>query len=273
MSKETRKISTCFIAAPGSARLDTLRASLLAHNIQPLIPQDFFLGNDGALEIQRQMSEADLVVGILPKGKQSPWVLFELGQAWALGRRILLIAPPKSSIVPYGLQRFLIIRAEPDNREAIDFALDQLLSAPLELPNRESKTIFHSTGLGSAADALIARLDRAIQSGSGQELESIVSEAIRNSGADVVVDSLKIQDKKSTQSVFKMLISYLGASDTKWILLLYGEGPEPESTFWKGCPPNILIMPARALLEALRMRAFPEIVRDLRNRRVHSVRP
>jgi len=302
MSKETRKISTCFIAAPGSARLDTLRASLLAHNIQPLIPQDFFLGNDGALEIQRQMSVADLVVGILPKGKQSPWVLFELGQAWALGRRILLIAPPKSSIVPYGLQRFLIIRAEPDNREAIDFALDQLLSAPLELPNRESKTIFHSTGLGSAADSLIARLDRAIQSGSGQELESIVSEAIRNSGADVVVDSpnrdrgadlavwsdvlepfvgnpllvetrLKIQDKKSTQSVFKMLTSYLGASDTKWILLLYGEGPEPESTFWKGCPPNILIMPARALLEALRMRAFPEIVRDLRNRRVHSVRP
>ncbi|HWO39290.1 MAG TPA: hypothetical protein VNO32_61745 [Candidatus Acidoferrum sp.] len=282
--------------------LNTLRESLLAHNIQPLIPQDFFLGNEGALEIQRQMAEADLVVGILPKGNQSPWVLFELGQAWALGRRILLIASPKSASVPYSLQRFLVIRAEADNREAIDFALDQLLSAPPELPTRESKRIFHTSGLGPVADSLIVRLDRALRSGSGQELESIISEAIRNSGTDVVVESpnrergvdlavwsdvletfvgnpllietkLTIQDKKSAQTVFKLLTSYLGASDTKWMLLIYGEGPDPESTFWEGCPPNILIMRARTLLEALRTRAFAEIIRDLRNRRVHSVRP
>src|SRR5216683_2701277 len=103
MTKETRKIETCFVAAPSGIPLDVLRDSLLAHNIRPLVPQDLIAGTDWASEIQRQLLKADLVVGILPKRGQSSWVLFELGQAWALGRRILLIAPPKSDVLPYSL--------------------------------------------------------------------------------------------------------------------------------------------------------------------------
>jgi hypothetical protein len=157
VAKETRQIKTCFVAAPGGIALDTLRDSLLAHNIRPLVPQELFAGSDWASEIQRQLLEADLVVGILPRGKQSPWVLFELGQAWALGRRILLIASPKADAVPYNLQRFLILRTEPDNREAIDFALNQMLSSPADSPNIGPTKSFKSVGLGAEADSLIAR--------------------------------------------------------------------------------------------------------------------
>jgi len=301
VAKETRQIRTCFVAAPGGIPLDTLRESLLAHNIRPLVPQDLFAGSDWASEIQQQILDADLVVGILPKAKQSPWVLFQLGQAWALGRRILLIASPKTDVVPYSLKRFLILRTDPDNREAIDFALDQLLSSPADSPPTEVKKSFQSTGLGANGDMLIVRLDRAINSGNYQEFETVLSEAIRNSGTDVVVQSperdrgadlavwsdvlepfvgnpllietkLKIGERKSAD-IFKQINSFLGASDTRWALLIYGDGPLPEDRFWRNCPPNILFMQARVLLEALRSRAFPEVIRDLRNRRVHSVRP
>jgi hypothetical protein len=187
--KENRRIKTCFVAAPGGIPLDTLRESLLAHNIRPLVPQELFAGSDWASEIQRQILEADLVVGILPKGKQSPWVLFELGQAWALGRHILLTASPQSDAVPYSLQRFLVLRTEPDNREAIDFALDQLLSSPADSPTTEVRKPFQSVGLGFDADMLIVRLDQAVNAGDHRGFEAVLSEAIRNSGTDVVVES------------------------------------------------------------------------------------
>jgi hypothetical protein len=303
MNKETRRIKTCFVAAPSEISLNVLRDSLLAHDIRPLVPHELLAGTDWASEIQRQMIEADLVIGILPQGRQSPWVLFSLGQAWALGRRILLIAPPKSKEIPYSLQRFLILRTEPDNRGAIDFALDQLLSAPPETSTRETHKPFTSSGMGDdAVRTLLSRLDVALVSGTGQELEKIVSEALRLSGTDIVVESpqsdrgadlavwsdvlepfvgnpflieikRRVTDKHTALRAFNQLRSYLEASDIKWGILLYGEGPPPEDRLWRACPSNILLMPVRQLLEALGRRAFPEIVRDLRNRRVHSVRP
>jgi hypothetical protein len=300
--KETRKIKTCFVSAPRGIPLEVLRESLLAHDIRPLIPQELAAGTDWASELQHQLVQADLVVGILPTGRQSAWVLFELGQAWALGRRILVIAPPGSEPVPSTLQRLLVLQISPDNRQAIDFALDQLLSAPPESQTTQIRKPFESRGLGEQADLLLARLDHLLHSGAGQEFEKVIAEAIKGSGTDVVVESpdrdrgadlavwsdvlepfvgnpllievrLKIKTKATASTIFKQLSSYMGASSTRWALLLYGEGPPPDDRFWAACPPNILLMPAHSLLETLRTRGFPEIIRDLRNRRVHGVRP
>jgi hypothetical protein len=301
--KETRKIKTCFVSAPSGIPLEALRESLVAHGIHPLIPQELAAGTDWASELQRELVQADLVVGILPTRRQSAWVLFELGQAWALGRRILVIAPPGSEPVPSTLQRLLVLRIAPDNRQAIDFALDQLLSAPPEITAKdETRKPFESLGLGAQSNLLLTRLDHSLHSGAGQEFEKTISDAIRDSGTDLVVESperdrgadlavwsdvlepfvgnpllvevkLKVQTKATAAMVFKQLSSYMGASDTRWALLVYGDGPPPDAPLWKACPPNVLLMQARSLLEGLRTRTFPEIVRDLRNRRVHSVRP
>lgn len=302
MIKESRTIKTCFVLAPRGISLEILRQSLIAHGIRPLIPEELSAGTDWASEIQRQLTLADLVVGILPTGRQSSWVLFELGQALALGRRILLIAPPKSEGVPYTLQRLLVLRTEPDNREAIDFALDQLLSAPPEPSVEEHRKPFRPSLLGDQADALIARFEQEMKSGNELGLEKIVLDALQSSGTDAVVESQghdrgadlavwsdvlepfvgnpllieikrRIRDKEAATKSFRQLSSYLGASGAWWALMLYGDGPLPDDRFWSRCPPNILLMPIRSLLEALRRQSFPEIVRDLRNRRVHSVRP
>jgi len=53
--------------------------------------------------------------------------------------------------------------------------------------------------------------------------------------------------------------------------LIFGEGPALDEAVWKKGPPNILVLEARSFLKDLSTRTFPEVVRDLRNRRVHSV--
>jgi hypothetical protein len=301
-TKSTRKIKTCFVSAPTGISLDTLRESLLAHGIRPLIPQDLSTGMDWVAGIKQQLQDADLVVGVLPSDKSSSWVLFELGQASALNKMILLIASEGSNLIDHIVQRLLVLRTTPDNREAIDFALDQLLSSPPETTEATTKATYQARVLGAESDQLLNRLSTLVKAGDARSFESLVAEAIRHSGTDVVVESpvrdrgadlavwsdvlqpfvgnpflieikLRIKDRASAEVTFGQLNSFLSAASTSWGLLVYGEGPVPEDTLWQNCPPNILLLPAGALFESLRSRAFPEVIRDLRNRRVHSVRP
>jgi TIR domain len=140
-------LKTCFISAPAGAPLGVLRASLEARGLRVLVPHDLAVGTDWSSEIQKQLSQADLVIGVLTSERQSPWVLFELGQASALGRRIVLITSPKADPIPFVLHRVLVLRIELDNQEAMGFALDQLLSAP-DQPKRAAITKSTGAGLG-----------------------------------------------------------------------------------------------------------------------------
>lgn len=293
-------IKTCFIAAPAGTPLDVLRASLHSRGLRVLVPHDLAAGADWASEIRTQLSEADLVIGVLPSVRQSPWVLFELGQAFAFGRRIVLITPKNADPMPFAPNHLLVLRIDLDNQEAIDFALDQLLAAP-DRPKSASapqpKTSFG--GLGPRSDDLLSVLDRSLAMSNWQALEQVVADALRSSGTDVVVTApnrgfgadfavwsdvlepfvgnpllielkAKIRGKAEAARAVRQLTSYLGASGSRWALLLYGEGPDAEGQAWSGTPPNVLVLSLRSLLEALRSRTFPEVVRDLRNRRVHG---
>lgn len=289
----------CFISAPAGAPLNVLRASLESRGLRVLVPHDLAVGYDWATQIQKQLSQADLVIGVLTSERQSPWVLFELGQASALGRRIVLITSPDADPIPFALHEFLVLRIDLDNKEAIGWALDQVLSAPERPERAPALQRSRLTGLGSKADHLIALLDRSLASGDGHSIEKVVVDALRASGADVVVASRKrdagadfavwsdvlepfvgnpllievkarIRGKADAHRVLQQLSSYLGASGSRWALLLYGDGPGPENQVWSEGPPNVLVLSLRSLLESLRTRAFPELVRDLRNQRVHG---
>jgi hypothetical protein len=296
----TSALKTCFISAPAGTPLGVLRASLQARGLRVLVPQDLAAGTDWASEIQKQLSQADLVVGVLTSVRQSPWVLFELGQASALGRRIVLITPKDADPIPFALHQFLVLRIDLDNEEAIGFALDQLLAAPdrpKSGPTPPTKPPFG--GLGSKTDDLLMALDRSLAASNWQAIEQVVADALRSSGTDVVVTSptrdigadfavwsdvlepfvgnpllievkARIRGKSEATQAVRQLTSYLGASGSRWALLLYGDGPDPEGQAWSASPPNVLVLSLRSLLEALRSQAFPEVVRDLRNRRVHG---
>jgi len=290
---------TCFISAPAGTNLEVLRALLERRGLRVLIPQDLSVGADWASEIQKQLSKADLVIGVITADRQSPWVLFELGQASALGRRIVLITSPKADPIPFSLHQFLVIRTDLNNEDAIGFALDQVLSAPEPSYKKASINLKPFAGLGTKSDNLIKNLDRSLATNDWRSLERVVEDALRLSGADVVTPSPthdvgadiavwsdvlepfvgnpllievkgRLKGKTDATRAIKQLASYIGTSGSRWALLLYGDGPDLEGQSIASTVPNVLVLSLRTLLESLRTRAFPEIVRDLRNRRVHG---
>jgi hypothetical protein len=166
-----------------------LRRALESRGLRVLVPHDLAVGTDWASENQKQLSRADLVIGVLAPERQSPWVLFELGQASALGRRIVLITSPKADPIPFALHQVLVLRIDLDNEEAIGFALDQVLSAPeRQIADRTAQSR-PLTGLGARADDLIATLDSSLGAGDWQSIERLVADVLRSSGADVVATS------------------------------------------------------------------------------------
>lgn len=292
-------LKTCFISAPAGANLEVLRAALERKGLRVLVPHDLAVGADWASEIQKQLSQSDLVVGVLTSERQSPWVLFELGQASALGRRIVLITSPKADPIPFSLHQFLVLRIDLDNDDAIGFALDQLLSAPEPSKREHSTQVRPFVGLGAKSDDLMAALESSLVAGDWRSVERIVADALRSSGTDVVVTSpnrdvgvdfavwsdvlepfvgnpllvevkAKIRGKTEVTRTMKQLTSYVGSAGSRWALLLYGDSPVLESQLDVKTFPNVLVLSLRSLLENLRTRAFPELVRDLRNQRVHG---
>jgi hypothetical protein len=242
----------------------------------------------------------DLVIGVLTSERRSQWVLFELGQASALGRQIVLIAPPKLATVPSHLKRFLVIRAGSKNRNAIDFALDQILASPERPVSPPIISAPTHPALGLDADSIQANLRAAMDANDFRSVERVVVQALRGSGVDIVSEAsnpdlgadiavwsdalqpfvgnpLLIEVKSRFRGMDELrraanqLFNAVSSRGGSWGLLLYGQGPQDLGTNPKGLPPTVLIYSMVDLIDQLRTRSFAEVIRDLRNRRVHGV--
>lgn len=288
------RIRTCFITAPAGSNLDVLIDALQRRDIRVIAPGDITLGADLGTEVSNILAGVDLVIGVLTRERRSEWVLFELGQAWAKGKRILLFAPPNNAHVPSTLRRFLTVRANLSNREAIEFAIDQLIAAP-EATASPSTAYKETRPLGAAAISYLQgsfELGAPVQSG---KLEQFVADALRDAGVDVVVKSqdrdygvdlalwsdawqqsvgnpllVEIKSRllttRAATDAAQQLARHVTASGSRWGLLLFAEGPKD----LKSLPPTVLAMPIDVLFTRLQHETFDDIVRDLRNRRVHG---
>jgi hypothetical protein len=291
---------TCFIAAPAGANLGVLSKSLKERGIRVLVPNDLNVGVDWASEIQKQIAQADFVVGIITADQSSSWVLFELGQASALGRRIILIVSPKALPIPFTMHQFVVLKTEIDNADAIGFALDQVISAPVNSIRERSSLSTLLIPLGKKTDEFIKRLDREVI-GKEWNFKELVVDAIRESGADVVSVSpseavgadiavwsdvlepfvgnpllvgvkSEVKEEQDVAWAAWQLAQQVATSGSMWGVLLYSVGPEFDGELFAESSPNIFILSIRSLLERLRIQAFPELIRDLRNLRVHGMR-
>jgi hypothetical protein len=294
------KIRTCFISAPSGANLAILRQVLDEKGVRVIVPEQVPSGATWSAGISSILSEVDLVVGVLTRARRSDSVLFELGQAWALGRQIILFAPPKFTAIPFDLSAFLVIRTSLSNYEAISFALDQLLAAPgLERsPTSSKKLEVHS--LGERANELLRDVDHATASGQAYKLEELVAAAIRESGVDVIAAGpesretadlaiwsdalqplvgnpflieikLRVYSSTDAHRAVQQLSKAIASSGAAWGLLLYGEARE-SGKVWRSLPSNVLVMPLTTLIKEMEHRPFVDIIRQERNRRVHGGR-
>jgi hypothetical protein len=293
------RIRSCYISAPAGSNLKVLRSALDKRQIRVTAPSDFAVGTIWSPEFSHPLATVDLVIGILTAERRSDWVLFEVGQAFATKRQILLFVPPKGiAYFPLDLKGMLAVRASLTNREAIEFALDQLLAAP-EPKAIAATEVSRGGGLGERADQLILEVNQAITGRQGTELERIIERVLRESGvealstefknepgADVAVWSdalqqsvgnpllievkIRLTDRRRAREVASQLAKQALSSGTRWGLLLYGEGPS-SSSIQQSMPPNVLAMSIVELIERMRYRPFAEVVTRLRNERVHGV--
>lgn len=290
----------CFLSAPAGHNLVVLRRVLASRQLDVFSSDELGLGGNRADQVQSGIAQADFVVGVLPAEGASSSVLYELGLASALARRILLIAPPDSAPAPYFLHHLLTLRITLDNEEAIAFAVDQILSAPPVNASQMVKEFKSHSGLGEGANKLLTASMQALSTNDGAALEDVVCRALKAGGTDLVVNSpypdkgvdlvvwsdnldsivgnpilievkSRIRSRAEAVDVTDQISKYAAASNARYGLLLYGEGPEAESDWWSERAPNILVLSVREFLAGLRNSSFPELFLGLRNRRIHGV--
>ncbi|BAZ09705.1 hypothetical protein NIES4071_15150 [Calothrix sp. NIES-4071] len=159
MAPTQTKQLRCFLSAPAGTDFSGLLEVLKENDIHLLDPARF---DPGAVKISDKIIDciknADLVIAILGTAASSANVLFELGCASVLGKQVLIIAPDGYEI-PTDIKDLLYIRSTPSNREAISFAIEQILNAPRYDNNSEERLLDKTKPLGSVADDLLGRLN------------------------------------------------------------------------------------------------------------------
>jgi hypothetical protein len=294
------RIRTCFISAVAGTHLGALPDILAAKGVQVVVPEELSPGSDWSSELASIISRVDLVIGVLTRDRRSSWVLFELGQAVALKRQVVVFAPPQIKGLPFD-QRFPVVRVSLRNREALSFALDQVLASPPPTArNRESRPA-ERRRLGQNTDRLLRELKSATDARDWRRVESVAADALRLAGVEVISEAA-VSDRRVDFAIWSdalqpvtgnpLLVEVKGelrsggalrkaaqqlstatsAAGTGWGLLLYSDAWISDERFLLA-PPNVLMLSLSTLFEEMRERPFAEIVTDLRNRRVHGVGP
>ncbi len=154
---QTRQLR-CFLSVPAGTDLSGLLEALQENDIHLLDPARFAPGTVKITDkIIDGINRSDLVIGILGTATSSANVLFELGCASALGKQVLVIVPEGYEI-PSDIKDLLYIRTNPNNREAISFAIEQILNAPRQEKTSNERLLDKTKPLGSVADDLLNRL-------------------------------------------------------------------------------------------------------------------
>ena len=296
------RIRTCFILAAAGTHLGTLRKVLAEKGVQVVVPEELSLGSVLSTDFSSINPRVDLVIGVLTHERRSSWVLFELGQAVALNMQVVIFAPPQDKSIPFDLQRLLVVRVSLRNHTAISFALDQVLASPPPAPRQWQVKQPNKHVLGPQVDSLLENLRSATRTQDWSWVELVTAQALRLAGVDAISeatvadrrvdmaiwsDALQpvignpllvevkghLRDTGAVRKAAQQLSAATAAAGTIWGLLLYGDTSISVEKIWFAAPPNVLVLSLATLFEEMRERPFADIVKDLRNRRVHGVGP
>lgn len=290
---------SAFITSPVSVDVRGVRGILERRGIRTFTADELDLPGHPLSEILEEgMSRADIVVGVLGTGTSSDNVLFELGFAQAKNKRTLVLVTGDAPLSAWASSGIPYVRTDLTNPQAVDFAVAQILKVPQSGGPRETP-VRRTRPLGKDADELLARWNGAAKDQIGAVLEDVVLEAIRLSGVDTISQSggrdprldlavwsgdlepwvtnpLLVEVRANIESVADLekvvlnLVRTMGSTGVHWTLLIYGRSPKnPE---WMIRVPNVLAISAGDFLHALKGLSFGELVRKLRNERVHGVR-
>ena len=284
---------TCFISAPAESDTIILRNILKDRGLQVRIEQDD-VNLDASLDknLVNAIASSDFFIGVLQAGVDNSTVYYEIGVANGTGRRTLIFSSPSLKNSVKNIKGSLYMRVAMDNREAMEFAIDQVINAPEIERDRAQAEFKKNKPIGEIANNLLAELIKP-ESTWGTHPENAVIRALGSSGVNVLVQSkywdsgadmavwadeleesvgnpLLIEVKQhisgstSITRLANQLDSYLESSNAGWLLLLYLKGPEENSDVWKQFPESVIHMPVPKLLESFEENNLIEIVKSLK---------
>jgi len=287
-----------FISAPLSVDTSVIRQVLESRGIAPYEIDEVATAGVSIPQLLADcLKQADLVVAVLGGGKSNDNVLFELGFAMALGKRILALVPSDEQLpiseIPY-------LRARADNKEAIEFGIDQILDMPwakLEAPRDQVRK---TRPIGDLADRLLTLIRKNVGPLKEKDLEMIIRDVIGASGissvsyssemmtpagrADMAIWSedfepwvgnpvvieikSQLRGRDHVDDALAQLERILDSTHTECGLLIY-QGDQPD--FPKSVRHSrIFVLTIEQLLDSLRDTSLADLLRKLRNQRVHG---
>lgn len=298
-----------FVSAPAGTDLSELLKTLDENNIHILDPNGFA---PGAIKMTDKiidgLNHADLMVAVLGTANSSGNVLFELGCASALGKKSLVIVPEDYEI-PSDIRSLVHIRTTPNNREAINFALEQILNAPESVDKQQTDLTDlseKSKPLGTVANNLLKQFYALPNNPIEREIIALVTGILRASGLsfksdqkypstenirtenirpDLVVwiDELEpyfgnpilievkkqIISSKDARATIQQVLNYLSVSHLKLVIVLATE-ISPSALEIIASEPDLYFFELPQILARLQNESFSQIVVKERNARVHG---
>ena len=274
-----------------ASRLGTLHAVLASRGVRVLVPTALAGPGSRWFEIVKDtIHDADWVVAVPSEAGDNEMVFFELGLATAVGKRCVIVAEPELPL-PLAFESLFVLRTAPENKMALEFGFDRLLSAKHQKKTKRKRSTQRYV-LGADADRYISEL-QSIAPRDFIALERLVHAALQHAGVNAIAGEFAAADtgydiaawvdelEPYVGNPLPIEVKYVVRDATmlrklnrlalhRWALLVYVEGPGPESDLWRSLASTILHIGVRDLLNRMRDESFVEIVRDLRNRVAHG---
>jgi Holliday junction resolvase len=288
---------TCFISSAAGTDLSLLIAALEGHGFAVVVPTQLGAGQRWLDALTESLKTVDLVVGVFGSREAIANPVFEIGYALGIGKPVLAIVSPMAEDLPFAISSLPVVRAEPTDREAIEFALGSLPANPLRHPAQPVP----APALPLPAYHLEEYAARIKGAQNEHELLDVLRTLLVDAGVEVVADArigdhradfaiwsdvlgtyvgnpLIVEVKHTLRTVgavhqaLAQLTHYISASGASWGLLLYAHGPDPARIALEVQQASrIIALSLDELLDRLRSRSLFDVIRDLRNRKVHGV--
>lgn len=302
-------VKSCYISIPKKNWVIELAEELKHRGIKAVFATDVeeFEGSY-ASTVASVIKSCDITLCIADDEESLKSVLFEAGIAFGIGKKVLLATSYDAGNIPISYSEFPIIRLDSSQYIEIANYVEELLRYGKRPVSKKKYNFIPSKPIGDHSHKYIESLrviEKNIYEGvdkgkSSRDFEKIVADAIRKSGVNIVsefrsrkyrpdiaiwsdeltyigANPLIVEVKSTIKSVSDLdrvaekLNHYLCESNSKYGLLIYLIGPERSQYFYE-LPSNIIAVSGYELLEALENESFGEVIRDLRNQRVHGIR-
>jgi len=228
-------------------------------------------------------------------------VPLELGIAIGRGAPVVLVSEP-DVLIPSDLAGILCVRTSPNDLSSLGFAIEQILAAaPVGMRTRSHQPTAvppKSTPLGTAAVALKVEIQRMGGKASEVELLQVVRRILelsdveniaerpgpnRDLGVDFAVWSddlvpilggpllIELKQRISSPRSIESLKHSVLASPGSWLLALYLYADNAVLERARSSISNFIAVSINNLLHALEENSLTDVIRRLRNQRVHGL--